>query len=303
MWRMRWRHEQRPVPRCSRSAGMINDDQSGGMGMHIGNVSTLSITSMMISAVLSVLVPITLIIVLGIKKRMNWKAMLLGALLFFVFVMILESIMHRVVLGPDPATSALVQNKWLYMIYAGFAAGIFEETARLLGFKFLIRVSENESIDTGISYGLGHGGIEAVIIGGLSAIGNLTMSLMHNSGALSSAADTLTGSELEAVNESIRLLTATPSYMFLMSGFERMVALVLQISLSLFVLKAVSQKKWLWFLYAILIHAGVDMFAVLYGLGVITNVFVLEGVLAAAAIIIAVVAFRTFNGRERSEIA
>lgn len=131
--------------------------------MDIGNVSTLSITSMMISAVLSVLVPITLIIVLGIKKRMNWKAMLLGALLFFVFVMILESIMHRVVLGPDPATSALVQNKWLYMIYAGFAAGIFEETARLLGFKFLIRVSENESIDTGISYGLGHGGIEAVI--------------------------------------------------------------------------------------------------------------------------------------------
>ena len=119
--------------------------------MHIGNVSTLSITSMMISAVLSVLVPITLIIVLGIKKRMNWKAMLLGALLFFVFVMILESIMHRVVLGPDPATSALVQNKWLYMIYAGFAAGIFEETARLLGFKFLIRVSENESIDAGIS--------------------------------------------------------------------------------------------------------------------------------------------------------
>jgi len=266
----------------------------------VGNVSTLSIVSMAISAVLSVLVPIAAVIVLGIKKRMNWKAMVLGLLLFIAFALILESLLHWAVLGSDPGASVIYRNKWLYMIYAGFAAGIFEETARLLGFKFMLRVQENESIDTGISYGLGHGGFESLFIGGASAIGNLTMSYMHNSGALASVKEALSGAELDALNEGIGLLVTTPAYEFLIPGFERMVALVLQVSLSLFVLKAVSRKKWQYFLFAILIHAGVDMIAVLYVRGVLTNVFLLEGILAVIAIIVAVVAFRTYHGKVKT---
>ena len=55
-----------------------------------------------------------------------------------------------------------------------------------------------------------------------------------------------------------------------------MVALVLQVSMSLFVLKAVSQKKWHYFVFSILIHAGVDIIAVHYGLQVITDLFAVE---------------------------
>ncbi len=267
------------------------------------SVSTLSLVSMIIAAVLSVLVPIAAIVVLGVKRRMNWKAMLLGALLFFIFAMILESIMHSVVLGPDPTNSVIYRNPWLYILYAGFAAGIFEETARLLGFKFLIKVKENESIDTGISYGLGHGGIESLLIGGLAAVGNIMMTVMYNSGALNSVAGGLTGEELESFNLGIQTLVSTPSYMFLLSGFERMAALVLQIALSLFVLKAVSQKKWLYFLYAILIHAGADMFAVLYTRGYITNVLLLEGVLAVIALVVIAVAFRIYRSKDEEQPA
>lgn len=265
--------------------------------MDIGNVSTLSIVSMVISGILSVLVPIVAVIILGVRKRMNWKALLLGILLFIAFAGILEGLLHRLVLGADPTSTALYRNTWLYMLYAGFAAGIFEETARLVGFKFMIRVTENESIDTGISYGLGHGGIESLFIGGLVSINNLLASFMQNSGLFDTVRESLSGADLESLNESLRALVDSPPYMFLMTGIERVIALVLQIALSLFVLKAASGKKWQYFIYAILIHAGVDMIAVLYVKKVIPNVVLVEGVLAVIAAVVAVAAFRTFRGR------
>jgi uncharacterized membrane protein YhfC len=256
------------------------------------SISTLSIIFMAVSAALSLLLPIAVIVVMGIKKRMNWKAMILGAVLFVVFVVILESLMHLAVLGSDPSKSPIYGNPLLYMLYGGFAAGIFEETARLLCFRFLVRVGENESIDTGISYGLGHGGIEAMLIGGLGTVSNLLMAIMYNSGALDDITSALDSEQLSAVRQGIESLRNTSPEFFLMGGIERMTALLLQISLSLFVLKAVSGKKWMYFVYAVLIHAGIDMFTLLYQKGIIGNIFLLEGVVFIGAVITAFFAFR-----------
>ncbi len=258
----------------------------------VDKISTLSIVFMAVSTGLSILVPIAAIVVMGIKKRMNWKAMILGTTLFLVFVMILESILHNVVLGTDPSKSVIYQSPWLYMLYVGFAAGIFEETARLLCFKFILKTGDNESIDTGISYGLGHGGIESIFIGGLATVSNLIMSSMYNSGILSSVTARLNGEQLSGFNQGMDILRNTPPDYFLLSGIERMAALVLQISLSLFVLKAVTDKKWKYFIYAILIHAGIDMFAALYQRGVIADIYIMEGILLAGASATAYFAFR-----------
>lgn len=256
------------------------------------NVSTLSIVFMSVSIFLSIILPVGVIVFLAIRKIMKWKAMLIGALMFVLFVFILESLMHRFVLGASPAQSPIYRNTILYMLYGGFAAGIFEEVARLIGFKFLIKVNDNEGINTGISYGLGHGGIEAVFIGGLSAVGNLIMAVMINSGTLGSVSAALSGAELESYKAGVEALTSTSPYLFLFSGVERVIALVLQISLSLFVLKAIVEKKWQYFVLAILLHAGVDMFAVLYQKEVISSVYLLEGALAVVTLVIAIAAFR-----------
>lgn len=265
------------------------------------SVSTLSIIYMSISAVLAVLVPIGIIIFMGVKKRLNWKAMLFGSLLFVIFVLILERILHGLVLGSDPAKSVIYQNPILFMLYGGLAAGIFEETARFLGFKFLIRIRDHESLDTGISYGLGHGGIEAILVGGLTAVGNLTTSVMFNSGALNSVMGDMNGEQLNTFKQGLNTLITTPSSMFLMSGVERLIALVLQIALSLFVFKAIAEKKWQYFVYAILIHAGVDMIAVLFQKGIITNMYVLEGIVLIATIVTAIVAFKINNRKSAFE--
>jgi uncharacterized membrane protein YhfC len=257
-----------------------------------GNVSTLSIVFMAISFVFAFMVPIALIVFMGVKKRMNWKAMLFGALLFVVFVLILERIMHVLVLGTAPTKSAIYKNPVFYMLYGGFAAGIFEETARLLCFKSILKVGENENIHTGISYGLGHGGIEAILIGGLASIGNLVSSVMLNAGMLKSSASAMTEQQLDAFNNGMNALVNTQSYIFLITGVERIVALSLQIALSLFVFKAVKEKKWIYFVYAILIHASIDMVAVLFQRGIFKNIFLMEGIILLATVLVAIVAFK-----------
>ena len=262
----------------------------------IESVSMLSIVFMAVTAVLALLVPIAAVIFMGVKKRLNWKALLFGALLFVVFALVLERILHMLVLGSNPIQSAIYQKPALYVLYGGFAAGIFEETARLLGFKFLIRVRENESLDTGISYGLGHGGIEAVLLGGLAAISNLVTSVMLNAGLLKGMTATMNAQQLETFNQGINSLVSLPSHMFLISGVERMIALVLQVALSVFVLKAVVEKKWLYFAYAILIHAGVDMIAVLYQRGYIfKDIFLMEGIILLITIAVAFAAFKIYK--------
>ncbi len=89
--------------------------------------------------------------------------------------------------------------------------------------------------------------------------------------------------------EAIR--TTSPD-LFLMGGFERMTALLLQVALSLFVLKAVREKKWMYFIYAVLIHAVVDMFALLYQKGIVNSIYLLEGIVLVLSVITAFFAFR-----------
>lgn len=258
-------------------------------------VSTLSIVFMAVTAFLSIIVPIGIVVFLGVKKKMNWKAMLIGMLLFFLFAILLETLMHRAVLGTDPTQSAIYKNPVLYILYGALAAGVFEEVARFVGFKFLIRVKENESIHTGISYGLGHGGIEAILIGGLSAIGNLMLALAINSGATGAMTAAMTGEQLETFNTAINTIATLPSHLFFLPGIERVAALVIQISLSLFVLKSVSEKKWRYLGMAILLHAAVDIVAVMFQRGYITDIFVMEGIIIAMAAILAVTVFRIYQ--------
>jgi uncharacterized membrane protein YhfC len=262
------------------------------------NVSVVSIICMFISFILAVLLPLAIIIYFKVKNRLNLKAVLFGALLFVVFALILESIMHSLVLGSNPQQSFIFKSPVLYMLYGGFAAGIFEESARLIGFKFLLKVRKDESINTGLSYGFGHGGIEAIILGGLAVINNIVNSFLINSGMMDGILKGLPVDRLNAAHQAINTLVTQPSYIFLVSGFERVVALVIQVSLSLIVLKAVVDKKWIYFICAIVIHAMIDFPAVLYQTGILKSVYLVELFAVISAAICAAIVYKLYSGKK-----
>ncbi len=225
-------------------------------------VPVSSIISMAFCALLGIAAPIALAWWLVKKYRVQPLTILVGAGVFIVFALVLESLVHQVVLkGPHGPT--IMGNIWYYALYGGLAAGIFEETGRFLAMKYLLKKAPGKAL-TGVAYGVGHGGAEMLMIFGITMISNIVLSVMINAGA----ADTLIASAPAEAQEQVQAqfaqLQSASAGTFLLGIWERISALILQISLSILVWVAVRKGgKWLWlFPAAILLHFIVDACAV-----------------------------------------
>ncbi len=223
-------------------------------------VSTL--ISMAVAALVGIAVPVLLALWLARKYHIRWQTVLIGAGTFIVFALLLEPILHQVVLkGPHGAQ--LMSNIWYYALYGGLAAGLFEETGRFLSMKFLMKKEPSRALP-GVAYGVGHGGMEMLIIFGVSMVSNLVVSLMINAGMTDLLTAKVPEDALPQVQAQFAQLSAMTTGTLLLGLWERISALVLQLGLSMLVWSAVRRGgKWLWLLpAAILLHALVDAVAV-----------------------------------------
>lgn len=230
------------------------------MNITIPNVSTASLIAIVITLMISVGLPIALCIIVWRKTRARISCFFIGAATFVVFALILESILHAVVLGV--AGMVIKNNVWLYALYGGLAAGVFEETGRYLAMKLCMKKHLDKQ--NAIMYGVGHGGIEAILVVGLTYFSNLVVALMINSGqiqallAMSGAND----ATYEQAMTQLMTLSAIQPLMFYMAGLERICAIIFHISASYLVYLAVKEKKLCWYLLAIFLHFLLDALAV-----------------------------------------
>jgi len=243
------------------------------------SVPVLSIVFMAVSAILSIGIPVCLFILFRKKFNLKIVPMLAGIAGFVIFALVLEALVHRIVIGRFIQTS----DKVLYIIYGACMAGLFEESARFVAFKILKR--KYEGIGTALSYGIGHGGIEAILLAGLAMISTIVSSILINTGNIESITGSLQGEALAAANNQLQVLFVTPPYMFLVGGLERVFAIAVHISLSVVVFYAVFGKNKLW-LYplAILLHAIVDIPAMVFQTGGIKSIFVVEVIVCLFAV-------------------
>ena len=235
-----------------------------------------------VCALLGLGVPFLLAFWLVKKYKVNPVTILLGAGVFILFALVLESLLHVVVLK-GPAGPSIVGNTLYYALYGGLAAGIFEETGRFVAMKWLLRKRSDKALNA-IGYGIGHGGIEMLMIFGVTMVSNLVIAIMINTGHSDVLLATVPPeSQAMALGqfEGIKAITAGS----LLIGFwERISALVLQLGLSMLVWSAVRRGgKWLWFFPAtILLHAFVDAMAVLLSKSV--SMAALEIIICAIAV-------------------
>ncbi len=207
-----------------------------------------------IAAIVTVLL-ITILVPLGImlclhKRGSPWNAFLIGAGTFVLFALVLESLLHNLVLR-SAAGAVLQGNIWLYALYGGLAAGLFEETGRLLAFQFALRKRRDRL--TALAYGIGHGGAEAFLLVGLTMISNLVLGLLYPDA----------GTAPSELAPAMELLFSTPAASFLLGGLERLTAMTLHVALSVLVFASVrTARRWL-FPAAVLTHAAVDFAVVI----------------------------------------
>lgn len=212
------------------------------------------------------------------KYKINFAVLGLGAVAFFASSQVLEKIVHLLVLHPqkDGTVPLMTGNPLLYVIYGICMAALFEETARLIFFKWLEKKRTLEDSDA-LAYGLGHGGLELLYLGMGSLISLLILfSLLESSNP--DLANLLPKNTLETVQS----LSGWQVYLL---GVERVLALVMQIGLSFWVYQAVRQKKWIYLVAAYGLHALFDLAPSLSQVGWLSNPLLVEGLLAVEVII------------------
>ena len=219
-----------------------------------GTVSGASMVGMVISLLLSVGLPIFLCIFIYKKTKAWVPAFFIGCGIFVGFAMILEQICHAIVL--TVTGSAIRDNIWLYAIYGGLAAALFEECGRWIAMTFCLK--KHLTRENALMYGAGHGGIEAFLILGMSSMSNLLTAAMINGGLMEKTMTALEPAQQEVTYHQLSVLWTTPAYQFYLAPVERISAIALQIALSILVYSAVKTGRKLHLAAAFGLHFAVD---------------------------------------------
>ncbi len=211
------------------------------------------------------------------KKGADLLPFFVGAAVMFLFAFVLENLVHSVVLTNTSTGSNLL----LYSIYGGLMAGLFEETGRLIAFKTVLKKKLDKKANA-LMYGAGHGCFEAIWILGIAMINNLIWSILINSGNTALLYSSVTEGMEAQISLTIATLISSSPFVFLAGLIERSFAIVIQISLSVFVWYAVREKRIGYYFCALALHAVIDFLtAFVSGSGVsIILVELLIGVLA-----------------------
>ena len=227
-----------------------------------------------------ILLPIFLWIYFTRKFALSWRLVLAGALTF-----VASQVLHVplvATLGSFLQNSSVVVNA----IILGLLAGAFEETARYILFRYILK--NIRSWKEGILVGLGHGGIEALLLGILAAVTFVTM-IGYRSIDLSTV-PSIPAEQLELARQQVDAYWSAPWYLALLGFVERIFAICLHLSFSVMVLYSVVYRRPLWFWLALLWHAVVD--AVVVYVGQEVGMLEVEGIVAVFALISLWIVFR-----------
>ena len=207
-------------------------------------VGVSTIITICITLCICLIVPLVAYIIYGVKNKGKgvWIAWLLGAAGFavpqlFIRVPILN------VLALSEGFQKFAENQYvLYCLILAFTAGLFEVAGRFAVAKIL---SKKMNCERAIAAGLGHGGIEAMLLIGMTYINNLIYSFMINTGTFTTVIEQTEAfgvdvSQLVAIQEA---LINTSSATFLLAGYERILTMIFHLAMSLLVCYFVSKKQ------------------------------------------------------------
>jgi uncharacterized membrane protein YhfC len=228
-----------------------------------------------------IILPIVLGFWLTRKYKLSWKLFIAGAVTF-----IASQVLHIPFLfgltamfknGMLPSPSAA----WTTLFNAvllGLLAGIFEESARYILYKFFLKKAN--TWNEGVLVGAGHGGIEAMLLGVAGVFTLINMVALQNADLSTMG---IPAEQLALAQQQVTAFWASPAYMGFIGLLERVFAVCLHLLLSSMVLYSVAYKKPVWFWIALLWHAFVDAAAV-YLMPLIGALGV-EGVVAVMALV------------------
>lgn len=221
-------------------------------------ISVGTLIAFSVSLIFTLLLPILLLIFLGVKRKISPRPLLFGALAFFVSQILLRIPLLNVLSTQSWFLSFAQQMMIPYLLLLCISAGLFEESARLVGAKFFCK--QQRTYRDAVSFGLGHGICEVLLLVGLTSINNLLYSFMINTGSF----EAVTASSPEIAQQIIASLTAVSAIDVYLGIIERFSAVLFHIFATVLIFQGVNRGRSVrYWLLAIFFHAGFNLVAVL----------------------------------------
>lgn len=214
-----------------------------------------------------ILIPLTGMVYLNIRKNAEIKYAVAGAVVFFSFALVLEKMLHLVVL---PLIDQEKQT-WLYVLYGALAAGIFEEIPRYYVLKIMDKKKSLGTYDA-LQYGLGHGGFEMTILVGLTGISHFFLERKVNALGLAAILKDIPPAYHGQVKESIQALASIQGVQIILPLVERILALSFHLAMALlayFIVRGFLKKSAL--VLAVGLHFLMDLPAMLFQVGLVKS--------------------------------
>lgn len=207
---------------------------------------------------LMMMMPILLGRLIARKRGASWGLFAIGAVTFVVsqvgHIPFNWLVLQRLQLVPTDTAVRL--NLIIFALFVGLSAGVFEEVARYLTYRFWAK--DARSWGRGLMLGAGHGGIEAILLGLLGAINVGTLALMQQGMFMNVVPD----EQLPMLQEQITAVFSSPPHLIILGAVERLFALCAHLALSLMVMQVFVRGQLRWLGAAILWHALLNASAV-----------------------------------------
>jgi uncharacterized membrane protein YhfC len=264
-------------------------------------VAPLTLSSLALATLLVAALPFLIYRRLRRPLALKPRDAIAGIAVFALFAMVIERGLNDYVLHRNEATATFLSNPLAFVVYGALAAGICEEVGRFVGMRLLMKRAAAKSASTAhtpgtddgtaLTYGLGHGGAEAWIVGVLVQIQWILFAVFENRGQLDGYLSNLPSESLMRIHLILASLTPQTAGIF---ALERVAALVFQIGLSVLMWRGL-RAGWRGILpLAIALHALVDVPAALFQAQLLPLVAV-DAIYALGAVVVVGLLFRTFR--------
>jgi uncharacterized membrane protein YhfC len=251
--------------------------------MQLPHVSAGWLVSLGIAAAFEILFPLALAYYVSRRLRVRWRYFWYGVVVFAavqLFTRVPAVYVMQQLLAPQLKASQTLLWSWLFIL--ALTAALFEEVGRYFGYRIFMG-KEEKTWPKGVMYGIGHGGLESVVLVGLLSS---ALSLVNILVVQSLDITKLPAAQQAALHDQFAALAAQPAWLPLLGGYERLCAIAFHIAMSVVVLQAFRRGhiRWLW--YAIGLHFLFDFGAVALvtglpklapGLDATTTALIVEG--------------------------
>lgn len=248
------------------------------------HISTAILIAAICSALFVIIYPLVLAIIAHQRLKVSWRYFGYGALIFFLFQIISRVPIVTVlgnVLAPQLKASPLFLYTWI--AFLAITAGLAEEIGRYIGYRWLMK-REEKTWSKAVMYGLGHGGLESMLLVGGLIILNIVNVVVWSSLDL----NTLPAAQHAQIVQQVNALNAQPVWAIFLGSWERLWTVPFHVALSVIVLQVFRRNNIAWLWLAIFLHAlidGVTLFLPQILGASTTTSLIIEGFVAVAGIV------------------